>query len=129
MLGIRHYNGCAIDLWQGEREDFHCDLVVLMESNKVSSLQEVDTKSTDLNDSQETMHKNITKIFLDAEDKKKRHLAVVPKNLEESSHTLASIKNLLSQKKIGNHIKRVTLLSKDLEHYHKMQEQLFSTFP
>jgi hypothetical protein len=28
MLGLRHYNGFAIDLWQGEIEDFSTDILV-----------------------------------------------------------------------------------------------------
>jgi len=100
MLGIRHYAGSAIDLWQGEISDFDCDL----------------------------QSRDIRLGLIDAQVKAKRHLVYVPD--EDAHDTMAAIKEFLDDRVAGGtYPKRITVILSDADQYKTYQSELFSVFP
>ena len=100
MLGIRRYQGVAIDLWQGESSRFDRDITV---EATLSSLSHADGLG-------------------------KRH-AVIEADEESPSEALATVKAFLSEPRAAGGIRRITLVLPDGERYTAFQKVLFSLFP
>lgn len=99
MLGIRRYNGVAIDLWCGNADDFVADFHgVLGRDNLVR-----------------------------AETAGHRHLALVEFKVT-SPATLDELKVLLDEIKPKT-VKRVTLILPTKDEYFAFQAALFAAFP
>jgi hypothetical protein len=108
MLGIRQYRGAAIDLWQGDPEEFACDLV----SDEILS----------------GLSSSLTNRY--------RHLAITPR-LNGASATdqttyaqaaMSQIKKFLEEQPEESFPKRVTVILPDATQYDLFQKFLFETF-
>ncbi len=116
MLGIRKFNGVAIDLYQGDISTFSCDSeFVGKDGNTIKSTCE------------SALHEVLAS--------NGRHLAVTPfltarSSIDkESIGAMETVKSFLQNLKDRGGLRRVTFVLGSGEHYRSFQDALFSTFP
>ena len=101
MLGIRKFNGVAIDLFQGDITTFFCD-------------GQVDAKSFE-------------ESFKEASG---RHIAVLAGgDLSSAMSLFATTKHMLLQKTGPKNLGRLTFIMTTLDEYRLFQKALFESFP
>lgn len=104
MLGIRHCQDVAIDLWQGDIAQFVNDVAVPLTT--------------------------VAALIQAGEDKRARHAAVdVSKTaVSGSAKMFAELRDLLNKKQPTS-LRRITFVLPDLEAYYAFQEAMFAAFP
>lgn len=112
MLGIRHCQGVAIDLWQGDIKLFVNDLAVLLPAVEPAKI-----------------NSTIKDLIHNADVKNARHAAVeVGKDvIQHGGKLFGELKQQLTQPPKA--LRRITFVMPDLEAYYAFQEALFAAFP
>ena len=133
MLGIRHYNHCALDLWVGVTADFYCPSLIWIGTPTKENPTLVDIKPHTSPQTGTYKEHQLIAQLLKVEQDKIRHLAIAWLNKTEVAPTLPgifhTIKELLTNNDIGQHLRRITFISNNLNNYQTTQDQLFATFP
>ena len=133
MLGIRHYNRCALDLWVGLETDFYCDAFIWIGSPTTDHSITLDMTLSSSKEQLIQAKQALVTQLLKLEKKNIRHLAISwtkPIEIEASlPKILDTIKELLSEGQLGIHVRRITFILNDVNNYQNTQAQLFATFP
>jgi hypothetical protein len=129
MLGLRHYRGLAIDLWQGHFSNFSCDSLVLLSAESANLKLDYNTEIMSVDHLDALSVKNCISIFLISNH---RHMAV---NLRDSLDVLSCEKIMFDLKVLVDSIekdpleKRITFIANCAEQHDFLQNALFSAFP
>ena len=116
MLGIRKFNGVAIDLFQGDITTFSCDLEFVGKDGST-------TKAT--------CESALAGII----ESSGRHLAIalfLPARSspdKEAKAAMETVKGFLEKEKDKRSFRRITFVLESGEFYRSFQDALFSTFP
>lgn len=116
MLGIRHCNNVAVDLWQGELVNFVHDAAAKVKISELPSL--ADFLATHISN---------------AETNKARHLVfdidtAVTKVANTPQQLFLHLSHFLKKTALQN-VRRVTLVLPDLDSYYEFQDALFASMP
>jgi hypothetical protein len=101
MLGIRRFQGVALDLFQGEPRLFHCDQM-LHAADITTELAAADALS-------------------------RRHVAIA--DATDPEQVFHDVKVYLEGERSHRGIERLTLVLASLEQYYEFQDVMFRTFP
>ncbi len=113
MLGIRHCQGVAIDLWQGDVELFVNDLTIRMQTLGADQI-----------------NAKLVELLQSSEQKIARHLAIdVGTNMVEFATQLMSELHKLLSEQPRKSLRRLTFVLPDLNSYYVFQDALFRYFP
>lgn len=120
MLGLRRYKNYTLDLWVGKEEDFFCDLMIFLE--KTPSEKKREAKEILILGKKDNLEEVIS-----SKENLGHLVFVCPKDLDEEAF-LQNLKQLLSSSKLPEKLRRVTLLTDDLEKHDKIWEHFKKIF-